>query len=85
MIIELRQKSQITIPSELIKKLSLKSGDKFEISIKKGALILTPVTVYPKNYVEELEKELILLKRQTKDGKTKVFNDIDEALASLDK
>ena len=41
MIIELRQKSQITIPSELIKKLSLKSGDKFEISIKKGALVLT--------------------------------------------
>ena len=85
MIIELRQKSQITIPSELIKKLSLKSGDKFEISIKKGALVLTPVTVYPKNYVEELEKELSSLKEKIRDGKTNVFDDLDEMLTSLDK
>lgn len=85
MIIELRQKSQITIPSEYIKKLSLNAGDKFEAVVKDGALMLIPVTVYPKKYVEDLENELSLLKKQIKSEETPVFNNLDDMFASLDK
>ena len=85
MIIELRQKSQITIPSEYIKKLSLNAGDKFEAVVKDGALMLIPVTVYPKKYVEDLENELSLLKKQIKSEGTPVFNNLDDMFASLDK
>jgi AbrB family looped-hinge helix DNA binding protein len=34
MITQLREKSQITIPKDLIKKLNLKTGDNIEINIE---------------------------------------------------
>jgi AbrB family looped-hinge helix DNA binding protein len=34
MLVELKQKSQVTIPSELVKKLKLKPGDKLEVEEK---------------------------------------------------
>ena len=34
MIIELRKKSQITLPKEIVKNLNLHEGDKFEVSIE---------------------------------------------------
>lgn len=85
MIVELRQKSQVTIPSELIKQLSLNTGDKFEVVIKDGALMFIPVTVYPKSYVESLENELFDLKNKIKSNSIPVFQDLDEMFSSLDK
>ena len=85
MIVELRQKSQVTIPSELIKQLSLNTGDKFEVVIKDGVLMFIPVTVYPKSYVESLETELFDLKNKIKSNSIPVFQDLDEMFSSLDK
>ena len=31
MLVELKQKSQVTIPSELVKKMNLRPGDKLEV------------------------------------------------------
>lgn len=84
MIVELRQKSQVTIPSELIKQLSLNTGDKFEAIIKDGVLMFIPVTVYPKSYVEGLETELTKLKKQIASGDIPVFHNVDDMFASLD-
>ena len=38
MIIELRKKSQITLPKEIVKKLNLKEGDTLDVSIKNGII-----------------------------------------------
>lgn len=84
MIVELRQKSQVTIPSELIKQLELSIGDKFEVVVKDGVLMFIPVTVYPKSYVEGLENELTKLKKQIASNKTPVFHNVDDMFASLD-
>lgn len=48
MLAELRQKSQVTIPKEIIVKLGLSEGDKLEIFEKDGTIFLMPVVVYPK-------------------------------------
>jgi len=85
MIVELRQKSQVTIPSEYVKQLSLNTGDKFEAVIRDGVLMFIPVAVYPKDYVEGLKKELSVLKEEINSGKTPVFHNIDDMFASLDK
>ena len=45
MIIELRKKSQITLPKEIVKNLNLQEGDKFEVSIENGTIKLEPVAV----------------------------------------
>jgi|GEM_PF-1025155 len=60
MLAELRAKSQITIPKEIIVSLGLNEGDKLEITEVDGAIMLMPVAVYPRQYIENLmrEKEL---------------------------
>ena len=50
MLAELRQKSQITIPKEIIVKPGLSEGDKMDIFEKDGTICIVPVVVYPKKY-----------------------------------
>lgn len=52
MIVQLREKSQITIPAKYIKQLSLSIGDKLEVTVQNGMLLLTPVSIHSKNYIE---------------------------------
>lgn len=54
MLAELRSRSQITIPTELTKKLGISEGDMFEVTERDGGIFLCPVVVYPKKKVEEL-------------------------------
>jgi AbrB family looped-hinge helix DNA binding protein len=56
LIIELRKKSQIAIPKEIISSLGLVEGDHLEVSIKDGQIVLEPVAIYSKEYVEKLER-----------------------------
>lgn len=84
MIVELRSKSQITIPIEFIKKLDLSVGDKFEVMEKDGFLMFVPVSIYPKSYIDDLKKEVAILKKRAKTGKQKVFNNIDQLFKNLD-
>lgn len=56
MLVELRGRSQITIPAEIIKQLGAVEGDKFEVVVKEGMLIFVPVVVYPKKEVERLKR-----------------------------
>lgn len=49
MLAELRQKSQITIPKEIIVKLGLSEGDKLDIFEQDGTICMMPVVVYPKS------------------------------------
>lgn len=74
MIIDLKQKSQVTIPKKIVEKLSLKIGDKIDIEEKDGRLILTPVAIVPKDqawfYSPEWQKGEAEVDRQLKEGKT---------------
>lgn len=63
-IMELRKKSQITIPKDIIDTLKLHEGDKLEINQKDGIIFIQPVCVYPQNYVDELEEIAKKSKRQ---------------------
>ncbi|MEL7567722.1 MAG: AbrB/MazE/SpoVT family DNA-binding domain-containing protein [Dehalobacterium sp.] len=49
MLTEIRTRSQITIPSEIIKKLNLKQGDTLEIEVDGEQIILRPVVAVPKD------------------------------------
>lgn len=84
MLVELRQKSQLTIPAEFVQSMKLNVGDQFEVIEKDGMLCLIPVAVYPKSYVAELESEISALKEQIANGTRKVFDNVDDLFASLD-
>ena len=73
MIVDLKQKSQVTIPKDLIKKLDLKIGDKLEVEVVDGKLVITPVVVIQKDqqwyYSPEWQKKEKEVDIQLKEGK----------------
>lgn len=85
MLAELRAKSQVTIPKELVDKLGLAEGDKMEIYEKDGVICIMPVVVYPKKYLYELRKEIEDTKAMLAAGKQPVFTNMDALFASLEK
>ena len=70
MLAELRQKSQITIPKEIIVKLGLSEGDKLDVFEKDGTICMLPVVVYPKKYLDELRDELGEVKAKIASGES---------------
>ncbi|MCL2171448.1 MAG: AbrB/MazE/SpoVT family DNA-binding domain-containing protein [Defluviitaleaceae bacterium] len=54
MVIEMRARSQITLPSEITKKMGIQEGDRFEVVERDGGLFLCPVVVYPKSKLEKI-------------------------------
>ncbi len=84
MLAELRQKSQITIPKEIIVKLGLSEGDKLDIFERDGAIYMLPVVVYPKKYLDELRGEIKEVKAKIASGEQPVFDSVDALFAKLE-
>jgi len=87
MLVEFKQKSQVTIPSELVKKLKLKPGDKLEIEEKDGCLIITPVEVVSRSqmwfYSREWQANEQKVEQQIREGQVKMAKSKDELFKDL--
>lgn len=83
MIIELRKKSQITLPKEIVKELNLLEGDKFEVTVENGVIKLEPVAVYSKRYIAKLTEEIQILREEVS-TEYNAFTTVDELLSSLE-
>ncbi len=84
MLAELRQKSQITIPKEIIIKLGLSEGDKLDVIERDGTICMLPVVVYPKKYLDELRSEVDGVKAKIASGEQPVFDSVDALFAKLE-
>ncbi len=84
MLAVLRSQSQITIPAPVISSLGLKEGDQFDIFEDNGKISMIPVAVYPRDYVEQLQKETTELKNNIKSGKQNVFENVDDLIMALE-
>jgi len=84
MLAELRPKSQITIPKELVDKLGLSEGDKLEIFEQNGLICIMPVVVYPKGYVDRLLHNVAEINRKVSAGEQPVFDNVDELIGNLE-
>lgn len=84
MLAELRQKSQITIPKDIVQKLGLAEGDKLEVFEKDGTIYMMPVVVYPKKYLDELQKEIDEVRAKIATGEQPVFDNVDALLDALE-
>ena len=84
MLAELRQKSQITIPKEIIVKLGLSEGDKLDIFEQDGTICMMPVVVYPKKYLDELRGEIDEAKAKIASVEQPVFYSVDALFANLE-
>ena len=81
MLAELRGRSQITIPAEIIKKLGISEGDKFDITEKDGGIFLCPVVVYPKDKIAKLAK--LIKDSEIEISKQEAFDSVDDMLADM--
>lgn len=77
MLVELRQKAQVTIPKEIIVRLGLSEGDRLDIFEKDGFICMMPVAVYPKKYLDELREEISDVKARIAAGEQPVFDSVD--------
>lgn len=84
MLAELRSKSQVTIPKEIVVKLGLSEGDKLDIFEKDGTICIMPVAVYPKKYLSELREEISDVKAKIKSGEQPVFDSVDALFDKLE-
>ncbi len=84
MLAELRQKSQITIPKEIVVKLGLSEGDKLEVFEQDGTICMLPVAVYPKKYIDDLRDEIEEAKAKIAAGEQPVFDSVDTLFEKLE-
>lgn len=84
MLAELRQKSQITIPREIVSKLGLSEGDQLDIFEKDGFICMMPVAVYPKKYLNDLKQEIGAVKEKIASGEQPVFDSVDALFDRLE-
>lgn len=81
MLAEIRRRSQITIPAEIVKSLGISEGDKFDIVEKDGGIFLCPVVVYPKDKIARIAK---IIKESEADTKAqKVFDSVEDLFADM--
>ncbi len=81
MLVELRSRSQITIPADILKKIGASEGDIFEVVEKDGGILLLPVVVYPKDKMERIAK---LVKEVEEDyGDLKEYDDVSEMFSEM--
>lgn len=81
MLAEIRGRSQITIPSEIIKKLGISEGDKFDVMERDGGIFLCPVVVYPKDKIAKIAK---LLKESEIEAKNqKAFESVEDMFSDM--
>lgn len=85
MLVELKAKSQVTIPKDIVNSLDLNQGDQFEVMEEDGKIILVPVAVYPERVIKNLKESVQKLKTSIENGDQPVFDNIDSLFEELDK
>lgn len=84
MLVEFKQKSQVTIPIDFVKMLDLKAGDQLDVEIQDGKLVITPVVIIPKDQAwyftpkwqvmeHEVDQQIKEGQIHTVDNKTQLF------------
>lgn len=85
MLVELKAKSQVTIPKDIVNSMDLNQGDQFEVIEDKGKIVLVPVAIYPEHIIKELRKQVDEIKESIENGEQPVFDSIDSLFEDLDK
>jgi len=83
MLVEMRGRSQITIPSEIVKNLGIKEGDQFEVIEKDGGIFLCPVVIYPKKEMVRIARLIKETEAEYKSGELKAYDDIDKMFIDM--
>ena len=79
MLVEMRARSQITLPNEITKRMGITEGDRFEVMERDGGVFLCPVVVYPKAKLERIAQ---IIKDHENDPAT-VYDSVEDMFNDL--
>ena len=87
MLVNLKQKSQVTIPKPLVDKLKLRPGDNLEFTLEDDKIIIKPVLVIDRSQAWYWSREWQAgereVDRQIKEGKTYAADGEEELFKGL--
>lgn len=83
MLAEIRDKAQITIPTQILKEAGLKKGEKVDFRVRDGVIEMVPVVVTPKKDMEELLAIVAETRADYKAGRLKAYDTVDEGLRDI--
>lgn len=88
MITQLRRRSQVTLPSEVVKKMKLQEGDNLDIIIEDDKIIIKPVLVIDRSQSWFWSKKWQEMEREADDdikhGRVQKAKDVKELMEKLD-
>lgn len=84
MIVEFRQKGQITIPRDIVRKLGIKEGDKLEVTEDNGVIKLVPVIVCPAYSIQAMQRELSEIKVGLQGGNESQLDRLETVIQSME-
>jgi antitoxin MazE len=88
MVIKLRERSQITLPVEIVKKLNIKTGDSLEVKLEDDRIVVTPVLVIDRSQAWFWSKEWQDMEREVEEdikaGRLGHAKDVDDLIKQLE-
>lgn len=88
-IVSLKQKSQVTIPQDIMESMHLNVGDKMEVYVTDNQIVLKPVLVISKDqnwfFSKEWQDKEKQVERDIQKGRIKKANSTNELLSELKK
>jgi len=88
MITQLRSRSQITLPREIVKKMKLQKGDNLDVIVDDDKIIIKPVLVIDRSQTWFWSKEWQAMEKEadedTKHGRVQKAGSVKELIEKLD-
>lgn len=88
MLTKIRERSQITLPNDIVKKLNLRTGDNLEITTEEDRIIIKPVLVIDRSqswfWTEEWQKKERDVEEEIKQGKINKAKDVEDLIKKLE-
>ena len=79
MLAEMKARSHMALPHEIIKGMGIREGDKFEVMARDGGLFLCPVVSYPPKKLERI----INIIAEHEESASVIYDSIDDMFADL--
>lgn len=81
--VKVREKYQVTIPEDVREKVPLKVGERVEVDVREGEIVIRPVLEVPRGqawfWSKEWQEQIVQSMQDLEKGKMKVFKTVKEA------
>lgn len=81
--VKVREKFQVTIPGDVREKIPLKVGERVEVDVREGEIVIRPVLEVPRGqawfWSKEWQEQIAQSMQDLEKGKMKVFKTVKEA------